>query len=67
MLSAQDKKAYVQSDGRYCPYCRSAELTMGKYDADEGWITFAVTCDECGKEWRDLYVLKGLIEEEEEA
>ncbi len=52
-----NKKEYLESNGEICPYCGSWRQVSGQmdYDDDGAWIDR--WCEDCNKEWRDIYTL----------
>jgi len=64
MLSDEE---YVAKGGGKCPNCGSNEVqAIGPVQADYTNCWGAVRCDDCGKEWRDVYTLIGYEPEEDE-
>jgi C4-type Zn-finger protein len=51
------KKAYLQSEGSICPYCSSKNITGHQFGYEGMNIWQSVICEECGKEWTDVYKL----------
>lgn len=49
---------YIKGDPQ-CPYCASEELEWGDVFIDCEYAKQEVKCCECGKEWHDVYELKG--------
>jgi hypothetical protein len=56
-LTPQMVRDYVNAQGAYCPFCRSSEIEAGKVEADAASAWSRVTCNECGKEWQDVFFL----------
>ena len=55
------EKEYLACLGLRCPYCGSPHISASCWESDIA--TQDVTCDECGKHWRDCYELTGIIED----
>lgn len=54
---------YILHNGNQCPYCESLSITTTEFpDASDGYAQQECRCYECGKRWRDVYVLT-MIEE----
>ncbi len=56
-LTDQRADRYIETDGVRCPHCGTEEITPGKMQTDAGVAWQRVSCDACGAEWRDNYVL----------
>lgn len=55
-LTAKQKKKYL-ADSSKCPYCGSSSIE-GSNEDDEGDDKFQnISCDDCGREWVDIYKL----------
>lgn len=52
---------YLAVKGVRCPYCGSYDINSEEVDADGGEGTADVECDNCGKNWTDLFGLRGYI------
>ena len=65
MLTAEQKKAYVRSGGKCCPYCGSA-ITVVRDAGDAGFgVAFHnATCRACRKVWVEKHTLTEIIETE---
>jgi DNA-directed RNA polymerase subunit M/transcription elongation factor TFIIS len=61
----QKKEKYLKEGGTHCPYCGSENISAGYSPHDhfdeEGMWQF-VTCQDCGKEWKDIYQLVDIEE-----
>jgi len=64
MLTKAQKQDYLTSGGYLCPYCGSDNLSADSWDGEGKYQP--VTCQSCGKEWRDVYELVGIEEVEED-
>jgi hypothetical protein len=52
-------KEYVGKGGLICPYCGSDQITGDEINVDAGHATQEVSCEDCKKEWQDVYRLTG--------
>ena len=58
-MDAEQRQAYLESEGVRCPYCGSTNLegegssSANYYDGYEQIIN----CKKCGKSWKDIYTL----------
>ena len=64
MISNDAKQSYLESEGCHCPYCNSQNIDSGlvhlaKYGS---WFEADVSCNDCGKSWRDIYDLSNVEE-----
>ena len=59
---AKREREYVAHKGVKCLHCESQNITSGSVDWDEPF-TVKVSCDDCGKSWRDVFTLVGVVEE----
>jgi hypothetical protein len=50
-------RRYIACQGSHCPFCHSPETEAGKVEADAASDWSRVTCNECGKEWQDVFFL----------
>ena len=50
---------HVRANGGICPYCWSANLDWGGFDFEEDKFFQKVVCQDCEKEWSDVYTLTG--------
>jgi transcription elongation factor Elf1 len=50
-------RAYVDADGGRCLFCGSAEIEAGPVEADADSAHGLVSCETCGGQWRDVFVL----------
>jgi len=55
---------YIQSDGSYCPYCKSSNIEGMEFEYEGTYRR--VICLECGEQWKDIYKLVGISTEDEE-
>ncbi len=65
MLTAYQKRMYLESGGSYCPWCKGKEIEGydgDEYDADGNWINAKIECTSCGKQWKDVYRLTDIEE-----
>ena len=40
-----------------CPFCRSGNVSYEALELDEESVYYPVTCDKCGKEYKEYYNL----------
>lgn len=52
---------YVEKGGCTCPFCGSDDIEGGPFNADAGYATQEVSCNECDRSWEDQYKLTGYI------
>lgn len=59
-------RTYLKSGGHRCPFpdCGSNDLVAGETDTQDDFIFRNVTCQGCGREWTDEYLLSGVTFEE---
>ena len=50
---------YIKGDGNKCPFCGSEDITGGSIDVEGHSAVQEVSCNECNKEWHDIYQLIG--------
>lgn len=55
-LTQETAEKYIDSDGSYCPFCDSDNITT----IDRDMPTMTVMCETCGKTWQEVYQLVGL-------
>ena len=54
-LPPQDKIEEYLESAQSCPYCGSSKISSSDIE-DDGYIAWNdVTCNACGKEWREEY------------
>lgn len=53
-----------QEDPNHCPFCGSDDITADQFEAEDRSAWRTVECNDCGKEWREVFVLE-LIEDNE--
>lgn len=58
-LSEKDEADYVGSP-YHCPYCKSMHITSGHFEPEGNYMP--VSCEDCGREWKDIYELVGMEE-----
>ena len=66
MLTAKKKKEYVTCGYNNCPHCDSDDIDSFYESKDDNWVECKVYCNGCGREWKDIYTLADIQEEEEE-
>jgi len=60
-----NKQRYIHEDSRKCPFCDGADLATltneyykeGDFVSCPPRISTAMCCENCGKEWFDIYQL----------
>jgi len=63
MLDEQTAEQYVRDGGTYCPFCKSGNVVSAGPIATDGCEVFQIMCcEDCGKEWKDYYVLDSVKE-----
>ena len=60
-LTASRKRSYLRH-GSTCPYCGSDAITGGSVDIEGAGASQEVSCQECGRSWRDVYRLVNVEE-----
>ncbi len=60
------KRKYLKHGGKKCPHCNSISLFCGDITHDENAVYRNVVCDECKREWTDIYTLTDVTFEPEE-
>jgi hypothetical protein len=65
-LTSEQIKNYLENGGNKCPYCGSENISGGHFETDSNEAWQPVSCDDCGREWSDLYRLVGIYEESED-
>ena len=62
-LTAERKRSCLRRGGGCgCPYCGSDAITGGSVDIEGKGASQEVSCQECGKCWRDVYTLANVEE-----
>ena len=64
-LTDEQVKKYVREGGVKCPYCKSPDITGGSVAVDANRAWREVDCQQCGRNWTDLYRLIDVVEVEE--
>ncbi len=66
-MDAEQKKAYLESEGSKCPFCKSANICGGVTHSAKYYDDYQqeVLCKECGKAWKDIYTLTDVEEIED--
>ena len=52
------KDMYLRNP-QFCQQCGSEEITAHQFFVDLTQASQAITCDDCGAEWHDLFTLTG--------
>jgi transcription elongation factor Elf1 len=63
MLTEEQKTKYLPSP-YLCPFCGSAELTLGKVTADINRAMQSISCGECKRRWTNVYALTQVVEDD---
>ena len=63
-LSKEQKKDYILKGGVRCPFCNSSNITAGVFHGQA--VGQKVECEDCHREWWDVYKLVDVEEIEEE-
>jgi hypothetical protein len=64
MIRALDRSLYLQGGGNHCPFCESEQIEGGFIETDSGTSWQPVKCNDCKKEWKDIYKLVDVEEME---
>jgi len=59
--TAEREQHYLECMGVHCLYCDSKNINADSWDGDTA--TQDVSCEDCGRHWRDCYELTGIIED----
>ena len=52
---------YLAAEGSFCPYCKSPDITgVGTFEADSNWVSLTIECEDCQKQWDDIYTLSNV-------
>lgn len=62
LLTDQQKKQYLDTEGVRCPYCKSPDIEGGHMSVEHCGASQTVTCTNCDAEWIDDYELVGITE-----
>ena len=66
-MTPMTNEEYVASNGDKCPFCNKNNLCVGDYTAViDTTIYWSVKCEDCGKQWEDVFKLAGFEEFKEE-
>ena len=60
------EKQYAKEGGTRCPFCKSHDISAGRFDGEGQGVNCPVECKTCGKEWCDDYILQGYHQDEPE-
>ena len=58
-LTDEQKKKYLENS-HHCPYCGSDQIEGGSIEGENAYQK--VGCNDCYKEWRDVYKLTDVKE-----
>lgn len=58
-MDAEQRQAYIESEGVRCPYCGSEDIAGGIIQSAKFYDGYeiVVRCNNCGKAWKDIYTL----------
>jgi hypothetical protein len=61
-LTQSQINEYINHGGNKCPFCGAWNITAGDstFEAAEAWQD--VHCEECGKDWVDVFKMVGVEE-----
>ena len=62
MITEEQKKRYLDSDGTECPFCGDVNYRGGEVIFGKGDVTQTMSCNGCGKVWYDVYKLTNIEE-----
>lgn len=63
-LTDEQKKAYV-ADPQGCPWCHSDDFDV--YGIEDSPISLPMSCNSCGKGWKEIYELTTIVEDKDKA
>lgn len=46
-------------ESSHCIHCKGYNIEGGSIDLDSNYATQQITCNTCGAEWEDTYILTG--------
>jgi C4-type Zn-finger protein len=61
-MTNEQRLKYLKNKGLRCPYCETPDITAREMNADGDVICVEVSCDDCGKEWVDIYKFADVME-----
>jgi len=56
---ALTEQQHAENEGGYCPFCNDNNIVGSELNIEGGVITQDVWCNECNKEWTDIFTLVG--------
>jgi|WetSurSiteA1Bulk_404760.scaffolds.fasta_scaffold773768_1 hypothetical protein len=56
-ISEQLSPEYLKSDGLLCPFCGSSYIVAGDIEFEVAEVWQDVRCNDCKKEWNEVYTL----------
>lgn len=56
------QRRYRRILGARCPFCNGTDCEGASVTTGEGGASQEMGCNDCGKEWTDLYELTGYME-----
>lgn len=66
-MTPEQRKAYLDAGGTFCPFCGSTNLGGYKVEGEAGKLEQLVYCESCPESWTDTYTLTDitpLVDEE---
>ena len=64
-MNSEQKRNYFKSKGLSCPFCNSKDLKAESPRLNEDGCEVDVNCEDCSKEWVELYTLTNIKSQEE--
>ena len=61
-LTKKQKADYLKNSN-HCPYCGSRYIDADRLEVDVDSAWSIVTCESCGKFWKDVFTLTGIEED----
>lgn len=58
----EQKERYIRLGGAFCPYCGGNDIEGGTIEAESISAWSLITCNCCGREWRDVFSLTEIEE-----
>jgi hypothetical protein len=62
MITEEQKEKYLKHGGTHCPYCDGQDFEGGQVQLDAGCAWQELFCNDCEKEWADIYSLTDVEE-----
>jgi hypothetical protein len=61
-LTQEQKEYYIEKRGTCCPHCKSDNIIGGMIEGGSDTAWQIVTCNDCKKQWREVYELSNIEE-----